>query len=1147
MRKEAIFSALAVLAFTMLLIAMLYKNPGIVGFVVYESQPGPEGKDTYIREDFPNNNLGTSKVIEIGKTAGGKDLRGLIEFDLSSIPETETIVSAIIQLHLNASSNSNTTTIIAYRVTKDWSETGSSWNNATTSSLWSSAGGDYTEQEGYIIVTNETKWYNLTITSLVRSWINQTYNNYGILLLSNDSLNGYYKDIDSSDSAANLAPIITIDHTENAVPVISSISTDSSLSIPKQVGENVAFTISWTDLEGNNAQAFICNSSSINTTGCAGRTFCAASLSASPSLCAYTVLNSDNRTSPFYVAVCDANCSEINSSYFYVNHASNITLIQPNGGETLNQSQGNYLVKFNVSDIDSDLLTASLYYGLTQNSTTNTIALNLNLTQYCTDADSNTATTNNCTYSWNTTGIFGTYFMTTIINDTFSNSTDTSSSSFNVRSIIDSEPPQILSNWIDSYIYSGKTTSVYANITDNNIITAWVSFNYTNVNATMSNSSQVYNASFTAPAVGKYKYKIYAQDPVGNLNNSVPWQEFNVSKPTASTQNESYPPQSLPYHTIKITSSLNASDSLKDVYSYLNVPDGFTFLSDYSQNSYLGNFTSNQTKTATWFVSVPLTEGTYTLNVTHTDKYGNSWNSTNFYTQVTSVLGGGGYNLELEGYPYVTRGENYTVKSYFTQNGNYAQPDSITVTMIDSIGSKLSDHPALMNNLSTGIFNYSRKIDTTWLEGQWETIINATKSGTSYYTHQFWRVTGTLFDVRNVTVTNPSTEALSISFILENKGTKSEDMNLFYNLTKESTGEQLGIYSETVGVSAGEAKQWSVTGKSNPSTGLNTKGYVGQVRITITGNYPGGKAGAYQVFSTTSGNVSAPVTPSGGGGGGRVTAEKKAEKADFEIIADEIISLAKNLQRIASLIVSNTGDKELTNISLSLADIDSNQYSVSPAKIDSIKPGKTAEFKIYFFITNYTGEKIFFYKVKSNELEKTKQATLQVLGMKEFFLKELLKLQERTSALKERNIPEILPDIKTCENIIEKLKIDVENEEFINAKLKLEDADKCINDIETKSKTVSAKPSLEKIAWIAAIILIMIFLIALVIIAYIIYRKLKLTEFIRSEKPEKPEKPEKTKIKREYINQRLEDIEKKLNIKKTEDKSAAETNSEKPS
>ena len=818
MQKKRKIITISYILLALISISFLYQTSfQITGLVVYSEQPNATtGKDTYLREN-QSTNYGTSTTLRLGtaKTAGGTELRPLLYFDTSTIPSVNTITNANISIYLTSSDTNENLTLNLYRLTSNWTEENASWYNKDASTNWTTPGSDYdTEIIASTLVTNQTGWYNFTITTLARNWVNGTSPNYGLMLYAPNANVSNSKEIASSDYTLDTAlrPTITIDHTPNAAPTINQISSDSSASSPIQIGDDVTFQINWSDLENQNTQTFICSSSSITTSGCQDTTYCSTSSSSTnPSTCSYTTQASNNPTTSFYVAVCDSlNCSTVSAeNFFYTNHDPTLLLIQPDGGETVNTSQGNYSIKFNTTDEDSNSLYTNIYYGSTQNSTTNSVATNLNLSLYCTDPDTDTATTNNCTYPWNATGIYTTAFLTIILNDTFTTVIDSSNSSFDIQGINDDAPPQITSISIDSSTHSGKSTQINATITDANTITAWVNFNYPSTNTSMTNTSATeFNTTFLAPAAGTYQYRIYARDLLGNTNNSV-WKTFNSSAPNATTLNVTAPSIALPYHTIQITSQIKANNSLRNLYAYLNTPSGFTFLNDYPQNSYLGNLTDNETKTATWFLSVPIAEATYTLNATFSDGYSNEWNSSNMQIEVTSAIGGG-YTLEIAGSTEVETTNDYYVESKFKQDATYTDPDTITVSLYDASGNSVVG-PSSMTQEAIGEYNYTYTVGASVTEGIWETIINATKSGTSYYINEFWNVVGGPFDVRNITILNSSIDGLTINVTTENTGGANKDLTLVWNLTREDTGATLHSGADTFMVQASSTRQWTIS------------------------------------------------------------------------------------------------------------------------------------------------------------------------------------------------------------------------------------------------------------------------------------------------------------------------------------------------
>ncbi|MFH0712008.1 MAG: DNRLRE domain-containing protein [archaeon] len=1157
-KRREIFIVVGFLLLISFFALILYYSDSysITGFVIFNSQPNvTNGKDTYIRE-LSSTNYGDSTTLNIGtaSTGGGRDFKALLYFNLSSIPPENTIVSANLSIYISSSSNENNITLNVYRITSNWTEDEATWYAMNSSTNWTSEGGDYNTQIfNSSIITNQTGWVNFSISLLARNWVNGTYENLGLILYAPDAVPGDYKSFYSSNYTddASLVPKLIIEYVTNAAPSINSITSNSSQASPTPIGDKILFTLNWTDLESDNAKIYICNSSNITFAGgCEDTTFCSTSLaSTNPATCTYTTLTTDNRTTSFWAAACDSiNCSSVSAeNYFYVNHNPLISLTQPNGGETVNQSQGNYSIQFSVSDADSDDLTATLYYGETSGSTTNTIA-NINLSGYCIDADGDTATTNTCNYSWNSIGIYGTYYMTIVINDSYTTTNDTSDATFDVRSIVDIEAPQITSTSIDSTIFSGKTTTINATITDDNIITAIVDLNYTSTNLSMTNSSPTsFSTTFVAPAIGTYKYKVYASDVVGNANDSLAWQEFTVIKPTATAQNTQAPSIALPYSTIKVTSQLNATDAVKGIYAYLNAPSGFTFLTGYAQNQELGNFTTGQTQNVTWFLSVPITEATYTLNITYTDGYSNQWNSSSVQIQVTSAIGGG-YTLDIAGYPEVETGGTYYVESKFKQDETYTAPDSVTIKIYDALGSLIVG-PVAMTQESTGQHNYTYTVGASVAEGQWETIINATKSSASYFANHFWKVIGGPFDVRNITVLNSSVSNLVINVTTENTGGANKDLTLEWNLTKESDGSLLDSGADTFMVTAGSTRLWTV----NPTTT-----FIGQVRITMLGYYSGTeKAGAYKVFSTTSAgeycgdgtcnngetcstcpaDCGSCTTPSTGGGGGGGGVTPKVEKAGliFQNFP-EIIELATGIEKIVTFTVENIGTIDLTNLILTFENLSSDYYTITPLTINTLKVGETKQFFVKFFITDFSGEKETIAKITSSQIDITQPITINVLNMRDYLISEFEKLKEKINQLKQKLTGEdkltLVEELKTCEQILSNLKNNIEKEEFINANNNVKETEDCIKDIEDKSSKLKKIPFTEiqmagYIVWIITWSLILILIAILIIIIWLLYKKFNLLNFIKKKESETTTKTKPTREK-EFIDDKLKRIKENL-------------------
>ena len=179
--SEIIFILVLFIAFLFLL------KPIFVGFTIYESQPNlTVGKDTYIKQNLNSTNYGNAVILSLGKDSQNRESRSLIQLDVNEIPQG-TILDAKLNLVVSYSSTENNFTVKAYRLTSSWEETETTWTNKTANNLWNKGGGDYGEEIDSVVFSNSSNSYNFTITNAIRGWINGSYNNYGLILISSVS------------------------------------------------------------------------------------------------------------------------------------------------------------------------------------------------------------------------------------------------------------------------------------------------------------------------------------------------------------------------------------------------------------------------------------------------------------------------------------------------------------------------------------------------------------------------------------------------------------------------------------------------------------------------------------------------------------------------------------------------------------------------------------------------------------------------------------------------------------------------------------------------------------------------------------------------------------------------------------------------
>ena len=186
-------------------------------FAMYEPttsvvlQPGAEGKDSFLEGDpgHQDHNKANDKELRTDSETG-KQYRSLIEFDLSSLPSGIKIVSATLEVYLEASTGSPDT-VYVHSVTADWDESEVTWLQRKTFRNWSSAGGDYSAVALSSFVADSVGWKSADITSLADQWQKVPASNHGVILRSDDASGNNQKTYTSSDDAdASRHPRLTV-------------------------------------------------------------------------------------------------------------------------------------------------------------------------------------------------------------------------------------------------------------------------------------------------------------------------------------------------------------------------------------------------------------------------------------------------------------------------------------------------------------------------------------------------------------------------------------------------------------------------------------------------------------------------------------------------------------------------------------------------------------------------------------------------------------------------------------------------------------------------------------------------------------------------------------------------------------------------
>ena len=158
-------------------------------------QPGSEGIDAGVSKRFPLAHYGSHYYSWSGNSADSIS-RTYIKFDLRTIPTNAKVIDAKLMLYQFYMGGSDNFTIGLYKVTSDWEESTIDWDTQPTCSCNVEALCD--------IIVSSNIWTSWDIDALVQGWLDESIDNYGMLL----------KDTDET-SVNSFATFYTSDYTDD--------------------------------------------------------------------------------------------------------------------------------------------------------------------------------------------------------------------------------------------------------------------------------------------------------------------------------------------------------------------------------------------------------------------------------------------------------------------------------------------------------------------------------------------------------------------------------------------------------------------------------------------------------------------------------------------------------------------------------------------------------------------------------------------------------------------------------------------------------------------------------------------------------------------------------------------------------------------
>lgn len=210
-------------------------------YSTYTNQPNEtDGIDTYINYGAHDNNYGNSGDIYIG-TYGGAERRGLIYFDLSTIPSDAYVTSATLTLTFKGDYSGYAKNVSVYRLLRNWSETQATWNKWITTTGWTSPGASSNGNDADLtnvwasknVAASETMntpadfVFNATGLSELQKMVNGTYANQGWLIQAEASTWDMYIYYSSGETTEAYRPKLVVEYSTDT-PTPSSTSTETS-------------------------------------------------------------------------------------------------------------------------------------------------------------------------------------------------------------------------------------------------------------------------------------------------------------------------------------------------------------------------------------------------------------------------------------------------------------------------------------------------------------------------------------------------------------------------------------------------------------------------------------------------------------------------------------------------------------------------------------------------------------------------------------------------------------------------------------------------------------------------------------------------------------------------------------------------------
>jgi hypothetical protein len=175
--------------------------------------------DAFIRDDDPTSNFGSNVNLRVAKlNIPAAIIRSVLRFDLSAIPVSATINSAVLTLTRDPDIAVSTPfDCFVRRVTTSWSEGQVTWDEAATGTPWGSPGGDFTTvDQGTMTLDNSASWNSSDIAALVTTAYGISPAEIDMIVMKQNEAAANDALIESSEAVISAnRPVLTVVYTES--------------------------------------------------------------------------------------------------------------------------------------------------------------------------------------------------------------------------------------------------------------------------------------------------------------------------------------------------------------------------------------------------------------------------------------------------------------------------------------------------------------------------------------------------------------------------------------------------------------------------------------------------------------------------------------------------------------------------------------------------------------------------------------------------------------------------------------------------------------------------------------------------------------------------------------------------------------------